>query len=691
MKRKRIKQSLYRTLCSEMLPYELPLFLNNNEFYRLADRWRLTFDGDKVVSRRCHLSEEEEKYRNAVLSLINGTGINKKSLNYFIGKGDKERELVIVHPYMQLKMMMFYRKYESLILSFCQRSQFSLRYIDKRAIVVHPKKMMPKAVENEIDYKANEFPKHYFHYRKYQNINGFYEGKEFQRLESRFCHLFKTDIRHCFDDIPIDRLAEAIYSKKDVKSTSNCFAGILSTMMHEMNNGRKSFYKDGVQDTLEPGVVIGPEFSRLFAEMFLQTIDRAIEKAMAEEVCPLNLHDDYECFRYVDDIFFFYNNDIALAKFKIVLESVLKTYGMKINTDKNQTHQIPLITGVTKAKRELRLLIEQITTDRMTTSQGIANIQNGIYDFPLKMQSRYAIMDIKTILSSNSVSLKEVSSSMLAYLHRKLAGKLDKIDDIIREYKDAKSMQMLDNAGEKILRRYEKDLVFYVCELTKTLFYIFNNDMRMSTSIRVLTILNMAITFCKGILFDKEHQSDNKLSFDAQNKVFKTIMDEIHFTLRYHHLEALNGLEICNLLLLTIIMPRSFRISENDWDMFLKGRFISYDPNGEENVLMALTLLFLLGRDNSDKTIVERICNWLVANAAAKKWDVDDTECFLIITTMIPSPIVPQNYKEKIIEALPKKIKEATSVLKGKTSPFAQWKNFNLAKACQMKYMAEVY
>jgi len=691
MKRRKIKQSFYRALRSEMLPYELPLLINNNGYYRLADRWRLTFDGDKIIARRGGLSEEERMYCEAFLSLVNGNSSRKRSLNYFIGKGDKERELVLVHPYMQLKMLKFYRQYESLMLNFCQRSEFSLRYIDKRATIVHPQKNMPSAVEKETEYEINKIPKHYFHYRRYQNINGFYEGKEFQRLESRFHHLFKTDIKHCFDDIPIQRLSEILYQKEQKDAVECGFAGKFTAIMEEMNKGRKTYCKAGNCGSPKDGVVIGPEFSRLFAEMFLQAIDRKIENAMSEGKHPYMLHDDYECFRYVDDIFFFYNESSVFMRFYQVLKEKLSVYGMGLNTKKNESYKLPLINGKTKAKRELRLVIEKMTEDRLDTTKGLIRRMDDKYDFPLYMKSQFVIMDINTIVNANKINLKDVTSSMLAHLHRKLAKKFDDVDTLLKEYDDAALLGMMDKPGKNTLHQYENALVAYICELIKVLFYIFNNDMRMSTSIRVLTILSMAVSFCKGKLFDKDIASQG-ISSDAQNIIYKKILDEIHFTLRHNRLDALNGLEISNLLLIIMEMPRSCHITANDWETFLKDRFVEYSTNGVENILMAITLLPILGRNDGNSSLSLRICDWLMADAEFHEWNIDDMECFLIISTLLPAPSIPSTYKEKIINAMPEQFREAASrMTTSKTSPFAQWEDFKLTKACQMKFSAEVY
>jgi len=55
------------------------------------------------------------------------------------------------------------------------------------------------------------------------------------------------------------------------------------------------------------GIVIGPEFSRIFAEIILQRIDLHVLRRTEEQ--GLKHKTDYEVFRYVDDYFLFCNDE----------------------------------------------------------------------------------------------------------------------------------------------------------------------------------------------------------------------------------------------------------------------------------------------------------------------------------------------------------------------------------------------
>lgn len=696
MKRKRISQSIYRILLSEVLPFELPLFLNNEGFYKMADRVRLFWDGNRLKYKRQILNSSTKEWADAWINLLNGTGSEKKSFNYFINKGDnKGRELVFIHPYMQLKMMKFYQTYDSLILNFCSQSSFSLRYPDKRACYVRPKLRTP----SNIDYKANEYPKHYFHYHKYNNINAFYQGKEFLRLESRFSKFFKTDITKCFDKIPIDRLAEVLYQiKTEIKNKEN-FAWRFTSLMHEFCRGKKTYdsLDDNKADLCSDAVIIGPEFSRLFAEMFLQGLDRQIERLMSEGDVYYKRHYDYECYRYVDDIFFFYNSDDVYTKFKVVLEKVLSAYDMQINESKSKKGEEALKKHAGYAKRDIILVVEKIFTDRLNTIKGYINRQNGIFDVPFFMQSQYCILDIKRVISENGVKMVDISSSMLARIHRKLCKALDKFDDLLKVYYKAVEDKTIDNKGLKILHRYEGEIVIFFTELTKVLFFVFSKDMRMNTSIRVLGILSVMIEFLHGMLFINKEDEDGfnmmiKLrSSSSNNKLFKTIIDELNFLLKYNSLSRLNGLEISNLLLILTLIPRQYSVNHIVLENFLSKKLDRYQQNGDVNVLTALTLLFVLCKNGSNNKLKHRICRWLLQDAEAHMWSLDDAESFLIITSLYILPDIEKKFKIEIYHHVEEKFRTALERLSKGQSPFMQWHRFNLIKACLFKYSAEVY
>ena len=79
------------------------------------------------------------------------------------------------------------------------------------------------------------------------------------------------------------------------------------------------------------GIVIGPEFSRIFAEVIFQYIDRCVENDLLVKGFRFNI--DYECYRYVDDYFFFYNNPDVLNAANESYARHLNEYKLRILFD----------------------------------------------------------------------------------------------------------------------------------------------------------------------------------------------------------------------------------------------------------------------------------------------------------------------------------------------------------------------
>lgn len=108
------------------------------------------------------------------------------------------------------------------------------------------------------------------------------------------------------------------------------------------------------------GIVIGPEFSRLFAEVILQYIDKCVENKLYEKGYKWNV--DYECYRYVDDHFFFYNNKEVLEAVRQSYAYHLNEYKMTISNEKTEDIDRPFITPISRAKLAIDKLIHDTIT-----------------------------------------------------------------------------------------------------------------------------------------------------------------------------------------------------------------------------------------------------------------------------------------------------------------------------------------
>ena len=105
------------------------------------------------------------------------------------------------------------------------------------------------------------------------------------------------------------------------------------------------------------GIVIGPEFSRIFAEVILQHIDCSVSNSLQKDdyICDR----DYVCYRYVDDYFFFYNNDACRNRAMELFDEKLREFKLSVSSEKTHEYQRPFITDITRAKIRIDKLIDE--------------------------------------------------------------------------------------------------------------------------------------------------------------------------------------------------------------------------------------------------------------------------------------------------------------------------------------------
>lgn len=336
------KDDKERVLLTELLPYEVPILFSNEGFYlnRLHNE---AFDD--LFSRIIGLSKAPKANDDK----------NKKygiPFNYEVVKnsdGDT-RELTIIHPNNQLLFNDLYSKYDSLMLNLCSKSPFSLRRINKVAKYYYSPifikfedgdKSSEREVEPDFMNYDSKYLKSYFTYKPIDLIYKFYDSQDYRRLEQRFNYLLELDISKCFYNIYTHSICWAVKDKESSKRNAkmNSFENEFDKLMQLSNYNETN------------GIIVGPEISRIFAEIILQQIDVNILNSLVEE--KLKYGEDYEIKRYVDDYFIFANKESDLEKIKKVCQDELKFYKLYLNPNKTEIKTTPFITDITVGKREL--------------------------------------------------------------------------------------------------------------------------------------------------------------------------------------------------------------------------------------------------------------------------------------------------------------------------------------------------
>lgn len=168
----------------------------------------------------------------------------------------------------------------------------------------------------------------------FQSINTFTDANDWQSSNFKFKHFAKIDYKSCFDSIYSHVYSWIIEPHLvDAKRAENTNLFIEIDRILQNINGRSS-----------NGILIGPEFSRMIAEILLQHIDQQVYLALDAE--GLKYKQDYRVFRYVDDIFIFANDNNTIDMVINQFEHVANKFRLNINElkiSKEETPSLPKI------------------------------------------------------------------------------------------------------------------------------------------------------------------------------------------------------------------------------------------------------------------------------------------------------------------------------------------------------------
>jgi hypothetical protein len=328
-------------LLTETLPYEVPIIFSNDTFF------------SSRISKSISVSAKKE------LDIILCRHRDTRPYSYKIEKGNNStNQLSVVHPTIQIEISELYSSFEETLLHHCSASrQTSLR----RPSGVFPifskdelsgKKIFNSGVphfnpaEGQID--VSNF-RSYFKYEKHILLAQFFDSLSYRNLESKFRYMRSIDVNKCFFNIYTHSITWAVGQKDFAKKQKDNF----SFESHFDKLMQRSNYNE------TNGIIVGPEFSRIFAEIIFQDIDvKSIKNIKSEHSLEFGV--DYEFKRYVDDIYIFCN---SLEKSDLITKSYANTlakYKLYLNESKTQDYERPLITQQTQAKFKLVHVLQQL-------------------------------------------------------------------------------------------------------------------------------------------------------------------------------------------------------------------------------------------------------------------------------------------------------------------------------------------
>ena len=741
MRRKkiRLKYKKERVLFSDVLPYELPIIFSNRGFYRLLVRYGIHTDEGKL----CWKDDTPKEVLLLLKLFLGGQELIdseiklgnqcERTIPYtysILHKPNKARQLSIIHPLNQIEVVEFYEKYKDLILYYCSRSNFSMRYPNSVASYfyyrdrLHSELLGKKSDPVEMFFSEYENLRTYFSYKNYTNVYKFYEGYDYQRAEKKFCHLVKFDVQACFDSIYTHSISWAINGgavlyKDTFDGADKSFGEKWDILMEQMNYGETN------------GIVIGPEFSRIFAEVILQQIDTRVEARLKEDGYRCKV--DYDCYRYVDDHFFFYNEEKVRNKALKYFEEQLKTFKMSLSSEKTELLDRPFITDISRAKIRIDKLIKDAICLRVSDEQckdvvelgEDADTEDTDGEDTESIKTTYSIDDVhreldkkytlylsatqfnaayKAILKDCCIDSKNVLNYTLSRISIRLVALLKQHNKAMRMMCYALMEPKMEVLGVECAahkKDLEKKLSLYLQNVIDCVFFLYASNKRINSTLKVMQILNTCIEYLTND-YKEKGQVVKRFSDESRDIVLKKIQDEIATVFKAGKIDEKCQLETLYLLIVSGSMNRKYHLTSAELCKYLG---IEKDlATGEiktESLLKlhALSSIILIYYCKNN-TSMFALKNAVVAAAIQRIRSLPSSrvrrsaEYAILASDMMTCPYIRRSDKEKIGQTMGLSRLECDKLIQyfgGNKYLFTRWTGVNLTKELNAKNSQEVY
>lgn len=666
-----------RVVLSDFLPYEVPIIFSNRHFYNFLVKHQIKYEDpnfkwkkgsdalNKLIllvlgydqsTKIIEVTEKNVEYMRT--DFEKQTGLSCIAFTFPIShKHNEFRHLSVMHTKSQILGVDFYKNYRDLITYYSNRSSFSLRSAKRVAgcTQINSKALIESFDKEdlgiEIEGQNYENLKSFFVYSKYKNIFEFYESPDHHWCEKRFNYLSKLDVSHCFDSIYTHSISWAVlqkdYTKKNLSQTKGSFPFKFDTLMQRSNYNETN------------GILIGPELSRIFAEIIMQSIDSNIAQDLNK--VGLYLGKDYQVYRYVDDFFVFYNEGEVFNKIKDNIQINLKKYKLSLNKHKEEKYTRPIITPITIAKRKISNLISESISYNFSSDDLVNNERNGnVY-----IQQNILSTDFKTILFESGITYSDVINYSLSIIEKKVK----------KLFKDFKKIPVSDSNN--------RQLVNAIISVINFTYFIYAVTPKVNSTIKLCRIIQQILLFIK----------DQKLGYDYQHIVFKCVFDNSCSILDKYSVQNFTPIETLYLLVLIRQLGKYYWLDEKT---IIKYFNIEYDEgyvfDENLNYFSITSLIFYM----SNKKRYHSIKNDLLShinNLYELKNDtlLEESELVHLTLDLIACPYIDISFKTSILDRYGIDKSYVKRIIALNQFWFTKWDKFDFTKELDAKLSNSVY
>lgn len=555
----------------------------------------------------------------------------------------------------------------------------------------------------ELFFNEYENLKTYFSYEKYSNIYKFYEDYRYQRAEKKFKHLIKFDLQSCFDSIYTHTISWATAGGADkvkvLPGYNGSWVGDAFDNLMQSVNARET-----------NGIVIGPEFSRIFAEIILQYIDQKVEQELLNKKHAnesIRHKSDYECYRYVDDYFLFYNDEKDRNLFLESLIKWLKEFKFQISPSKTEEFERPFITKITIAKHRIDDLFSDIFSTPLweevesnlgaekeedTEDVGSDKDKEILYrKFNIYMPANSVNTRIKAIVREGGIEYRDIANYLLEKMSQRLDAFLNRYEMGFKKYERLMSKEDTNKDEVELLAQgVQRKLTSYLVSLIDVAFFVFNSNRQVNTTLKLQKIMNTIVIYAKR---HGDFKSNPDIRFQTTSKdiIFKKIQDEIALVLATtdSHRNTLH--ESLYLLILSKELGSAYLFAPEVIKSFIEKSELQY------NLFACIILMYYYANHkcyDTQKTLLkEEILKKyrLIAESERRR----NSELTILTADMMTCPFVDDAYKQSLLILMGITETEDQQMIirfaKKQKYIFTRWTMFNLNKELQAKISQEVY
>lgn len=588
-----------RALLTDTLPYELPLFFTNANFAIFAYKSRLGIYKIPYYEK---------------LLLDQGDVGSTKPISYSIRRdNNSDRHLGLPHPISQHKMCKFYEKHAHMVSNVCGRSELSLRFPSRVATHYVDPRYKQKELTPTDEHSTDEDPvgfrdqarwaSTYFSYREYSLSHKFFESEEFIELERRFSRMLTLDISRCFP---------SIYTH----SIEWCMRGKEFAKRYLPKKGKTTFESD-FDNAIRHGnwnethgILVGPEFSRVFAEVVLQSVDRDFARR-----CEEFKSGKLVAKRYVDDYYLFSNESDSLRQAESLIKSSLHELNLHLNESKRAEITRPFISNISVARREIAFALDRFF-------EMASHLMDDSYSLPSPAavnRARTALVArIRHISVEISSPYDQFASFALSVLKRKLAQLRFEAPDTVRTDGQLSKLSWLFAA----LRSAQ---------------FLYSIDSRPNTTFKLASIYSALVELAKQWKCSRGPLEKQMLDGLRDFSMGKNSSSSDLIT-RINHLCAVD-----------LLLTEGGRIEVDDLEKYV-GNVTDKREASSMSVFHLIAILFICRRRSRFSLHAEAAVNELVARTSSPNFrPLVDASDSLALNTVISCPYIEPTIKEQTV------------------------------------------